>query len=578
MKTILLVDEDKKLHSLVIDGLKAYGSVTTRETKDLLVKSAYNNKEAVGVLSRFKIDLVVTDIEGPDMDGFELLAFLKQGGYRDIPVVVVTAASSPRMKSRAEQMGVSHYLKKPFVLLELLEKMLDVLDETSKALISDFTVPNFLQALQMEEKTCTLAITSKEKVGHLHLDAGELVNAETKELTGNDAAIEILGWDDTELQVEELSSNKKTINASLMQILMQAAQEKDEKAAAPASSDSVLDEVVTLAENLHYKKAQEKLTVFLKTNMNSHEGWLWFSRITNKMTLIDKSLNNAKKIAPNDPEVLREIEKVERAKQVLQEGPIWRCPFCWAPLNVEVFECPSCRAYLLVDEELMTRSQSGNGQMLQQAIERYTRAVREKANPDAHYYLGIAHLNLGQWEKGLDELNNTVKNHPEKEFYSDQLQMLMNLITSNEDMYAQDTAPKELGSEPAPETYDETGRKRILVVQSSPTIRKAISIALSQRGYEVMEAGDGLEAINRLDLTRPDVIVMDMILPKLDAEKILLILRDNSGIEDIPVILLTNKKRLDRKAKKKLAGSRAFLPKPLDLSKLLEATEKCFLW
>ena len=129
MKTILLVDEDKKLHSLVIDGLKAYGSVTTRETKDLIVKSAYNNKEAVGVLSRFKIDLVVTDIEGPDMDGFELLAFLKQGGYRDIPVVVVTAASSPRMKSRAEQMGVSHYLKKPFVLLELLEKMLDVLYE-----------------------------------------------------------------------------------------------------------------------------------------------------------------------------------------------------------------------------------------------------------------------------------------------------------------------------------------------------------------------------------------------------------------------------------------------------------------
>jgi twitching motility two-component system response regulator PilG len=577
MKTILLVDEDKKLHSLVIDGLKAYGSVTTRETKDLIVKSASSEKEAVSILSRFKVDLVVTDVEGPDMDGFELLAFLKQGGYRDIPVIVVTAANSPKAKTRAKQMGVSHYLKKPFVLLELLEKMLDVLDEGSKALISDFTVPNFLQALEMEEKTCTLAITSKGKVGHLHLNGGELVDAETNELTGNDAAIEILGWDDTELQVEELSSNKKTIRASLMQILMQAAQEKDEKASAPGSSDSVLDEVVTLAENLHYKQAQEKLTTFLKTNMRSHQAWLWFSRITNKMTLIDKSLNNAKKIAPNDPMVLKEIDKVDRAKQVLEEGPIWRCPFCWAPLNVEVFECPSCHAYLLVDEALMAREQSGNGQVLQHAIDRYTRAVSGKANPDAHYYLGIAHLNLGQWEKGLDELNNTVHENPEKQFYSDQLQMLINLITSTGNLYTQETTPLELGAALSPGRLDETAPKRILVVENSPTIRKAICVAMSQHGYEVMEAGDGLELINCLDMTRPDVIVMDMFLPKLDAEKIFLIMRDNSRLENIPVILLTNEKGLDRKAKKKLAGAKAFVPKPLDLTTLLEATEKCLL-
>jgi len=571
-----LVDEDKYFHSLVIDGLKAYGSVSTRETKDLIVRSASNEKEALSVLSRFKIDLVVTDVGGSDIDDFELLAFLKQGGYRDIPVIIVTTADSPKMQSNADQTGI-HYLEKPFVLLELLEKMLDVLDESSKALISDFTVPNFLQAIEMEEKTCSLAITSKGRVGHLHLESGKLIDAETGEVTGNDAAIEILGWDDTDLQVQELSSNKRTINASLMQVLMQAAQEKDEKAGVLASPDVVLDEVVTLAEDLQYKQAQEKLAAFLKTNIRSHQAWLWFSRITNKMTLIDKSLKNASKIAPNDPEVLNEIEKVERAKKVLEEGPIWRCPFCWAPLNVEVFECPSCHAYLLVDEVLMTRSQSGNGQMIQHAVDRYTRTVSDKANPDAHYYLSIAHLNLGHWEEGLDELNNTVTTHPEKEFYSEQLVMLMSLITASEDIYARETAPKELGAEIVPESFGETGRKRILVVESSPTIRKAISLALSHLEYEVVEAGDGLEAINRLDMTRPDVIIMDMFLPKLDAEKILLIIRDSSGLEDIPVILLTNDKGLGRKEKKKLAGPTAILPKPLDLFALLETTEKCLL-
>jgi len=49
MKTILIVDEDKKFHRLVFDGLKAYGSVTARETKDIIVKYASNGKAAAKV-------------------------------------------------------------------------------------------------------------------------------------------------------------------------------------------------------------------------------------------------------------------------------------------------------------------------------------------------------------------------------------------------------------------------------------------------------------------------------------------------------------------------------------------------
>lgn len=576
MKTILIVDDDKKFHRLVIDGLKAYGSVTARQTKDLIVKSASNGKEAARVLTRFKVDLVVTDIEGPAMDGFDLMAYLNQDAFRDIPVIVVTASSSPEIKSRLNKMGVLHYIKKPFVLLELLEKIMDGLEESSQDLISDFTVPNFLQAVQMEEKTCTMEVTSARKVGYLHLKNGELIDAVTSDLTGNDAAIEILGWEDTELKVEELSSYKRRIHASIMHILMEAARVSDEKTDA-SPRDSLIDEVVTLAEGRHFKQAQGKLTVLLKANPKNHKGWLWYSRITDNITFIEKSLNNAKLIAPDDPEVVEEIKKVELAKGMLASGQITRCPFCWAPLNVKVLECSYCRAHLFVHEELFTSTKAANRQILQQAVDRYTRVITGGTNPAAHYYLGIAHLNLGQWEKGLDHLNNTVETFPDEKSYADQLYMLMNLLTSSKAIFAQETVVEKKGPDLAPATVDGNEKKKILVVESSPTIRKAISITLSKRGYEVIEAGNGLEALNCLDKTRPDMILMDVILPKIDGYKILSIIQDSSELKDTPVIILTSKEGIVSRVKQKFTGSTAYLPKPFDLSKLIETTEKYLL-
>ncbi|UCD87372.1 MAG: response regulator, partial [Desulfobacterales bacterium] len=550
------------------------GSVTTRQITDLIVKSATNGEEAVSVLTRFKVDLVLCDIKGLATHGFALIAYMKQSEYRDIPVIVVTAGT-PEMKSRLDQMGISDYLKKPFVLFELLEKMMGVLDESSKVLISDFTVPNFLKALNTEKKTCTVEVTSQQNVGYLHLENGKLIDAETNDLTGDNAVIEVLRWQNTELKVNGLSGNKRRIRSPINQLLIQAAQTKDKKADVDSTPDPVFDEIITLAEGRHYKEARKKLTAFIKANPRNHKGWLWYSRVTDKITSIEKSLSNARKIASKDLEVLEEIKKFELAKKVLRGEQFSRCPFCWAPLNGKRLECPYCRAYLFIDDQLLTRSEAAKREPLQQAIDKYTRVVTRETNADAHYYLSIAHLNLGQWEKGLAQLNNTVETFPEKEFYADQLQMLMRLLTSSNDVFAQETVEKQIGSDLAPTTVDETGKKKILVVESSPTIRKAISITLSKRGHEVIEAQDGLEAINCLDETRPDVILMDTILPKLDAQRVLAIIQENSGLKDIPVIVLTNKDGFVSRVKRKLSRSTAYLPKPFDLSELLETTEKC---
>ena len=573
MKTILVVEEHKEFYRLVIEGLKAFGSFTAKPTEDLIVKSASNAKEALGVLTRFRVDLIVMDIDGQAVNGFELLDYMKKGDHRDIPVIVVTTSDSPEIKSKLKHAGVLHYLKKPFILLELLEKVQHALDESSKSLISDFTVTNFLQVIEMEEKTCTIEITSKGKIGYLHLKDGQLIDAEANELTGDSAAIEILGWDGTEMKIEELASNRRTIHAPLMQMLMEAAKVVDEKNDAAPRHDSLFNEAVTLAEGHYYKKAQEKLAAFLKAGPKSHKGWLWYSRVSDNMKSIERSLSNAEKIAPNDPEVVEEIHKVELAKKTLRSGQIRRCPFCWAPVNVKTFKCPYCRAHLFVHEELLACTKAVNRGTLQQAIDMYTKVATRETNPPAHYYLSIAHFNLGNWEKGLDQLNNTVKMFPEKKFYAEQLHMLINLLTSSEDMFAQETVVKKKVSGSAPTTTVKAEKKKILLAESSPPIRKAISIAFTRREKEVIEAADGLEALNQLDKTTPDLILMDIILPKLDGYKVLSIIRDNPELMDIPVIILTGKEGSANNVKGKLAGSVAYLSKPFDLSKLIETAE-----
>jgi twitching motility two-component system response regulator PilG len=117
-------------------------------------------------------------------------------------------------------------------------------------------------------------------------------------------------------------------------------------------------------------------------------------------------------------------------------------------------------------------------------------------------------------------------------------------------------------------------RRKILVVEDSSTIRKVISITLSQKGYEIIEAGDGLEALSRLNEVKPNLILLDIILPKMDGYQILSIIRDNPEFKNIPVIMLTSKDGIINKVKGKMAGSSAYLTKPFDPAQLVKTIER----
>ncbi len=571
MKTILVIDDDKMILRLATEALRNYSG-------GFNVMTALNGKQALQILgASAKVDLVITDLKMPVMDGYELLSYMSKN-HRNIPIIVMTGFGSPEIAKQLKQKGVLHYIEKPFEITVLREKISDVLAVDSKGYIHGFTLANFLQAVEVEQKTITLRIISKRKVGYLHLEEGELIDAETDDLKGEEAVIELLCWDDAEIEIQGIRRRKRTIESSLMNILLEASKIKDERAEAERTSrsdDDILEDAVRLAEGHHFKEAQTMIASFLKDNPRNHRGWLWCSRIIVVMKSIEAFLSNAAKLAPDDPDVIEDIEKLSLAKKTIKAEQVRRCPFCWSPVESKAVQCQYCRAHLFIHNDFFVSERNPKREILEKAVERYTKVIGREKNINAYYYLSIAHLNLEHWEETLNLFYKTVKLVPEKKVFSDQLRKLLNymaLESSTESF--QSELPQKKPADTDSTVHKASEKKKILVVEDSPTTRKVISITLGQRGYDIIEARDGLEALSRLNEERPDLVLLDIILPKMDGYKILSIIKDNAIFKHIPVIMLTSKDGMINKWKGKRAGAAAYLTKPFKPEVLVESIEK----
>lgn len=223
MKTVLLVDDEKLFLSSLTEGLSAYRDEFT-------VATAGNGQQALEVLDSQAVDMVVTDLKMPVMDGFQLLANMM---YRHplVPVIVMTAFGTPDIEDRLRDFGNFGYLEKPIDFQNLADKVRNGLAQNATGHIKGITLFSFLQLLEMEKKTCTLKIKSRGRAGVLYLDGGELVNAICDGIEGEEAAQEIVCWEETEIEIVNIIKKLvRRINKPLPNILMEAAQMKDEAA------------------------------------------------------------------------------------------------------------------------------------------------------------------------------------------------------------------------------------------------------------------------------------------------------------------------------------------------------------
>lgn len=112
---------------------------------------------------------------------------------------------------------------------------------------------------------------------------------------------------------------------------------------------------------------------------------------------------------------------------------------------------------------------------------------------------------------------------------------------------------------------------KILVVDDSKTIRRTAETLLAKEGCEVFTAVDGFDALSKIADHRPDIIFVDIMMPRLDGYQTCSLIKNNQVFKATPVIMLSSKDGLFDRARGRLVGSEQYLTKPFTKDELLGA-------
>lgn len=116
--------------------------------------------------------------------------------------------------------------------------------------------------------------------------------------------------------------------------------------------------------------------------------------------------------------------------------------------------------------------------------------------------------------------------------------------------------------------------KMILLVDDSDVLRRITSFNLKKQGYEVVEARDGIEALEKLEELKPDLMILDIMMPRLDGFNVLKKMQENDEWKDIPVIVLTAKGGEEDEELALSLGAKKVMTKPFSPIQLLEEVRK----
>lgn len=581
MEKVLLVDDDPVLRKLLEVSLQ-------KHSHHFLTVFAADGEEAIKILVKEDISLLVTDIRMPKIDGLELLTHMS-AKYPTTPCIVLTSYVLPGLRQKLLQ-KVFHFFEKPIAPEVLAEAIIQSLGQAVRHdTLSGVSLPGLMQIIEVEEKTCLLSIhAGEEKKGLIYFHEGEVYDALCGELKGEEAVIKLIAMDDVQIRHQKVPREKvfrRQINTGVQALVLEAMRLKDEAAEQNTDQqqallrqqkqDKLLEEGKTLCEGLYFKKAQKPLLELVKKYPDNMQGWLWLSRTLTNMKQLHKALTMAFKIDAKNLDVNKDILKYSAATKVCQEE-ISRCPFCYTPVPLKTIQCHYCKSYLVINKEILPRiSETADHTELRQAIGRYENVLSREVNINVLFYAGLAWLHLDNFNATLDffeQLQTCTEN--KKSIYTSPVEHIVAYIASKQAEKKSKIVPKKKQSKELPFLSDTPRVKKILVVEDSPTTRKVIKMTLNSNGFHVEEATDGIEALSKLNDTQPNLILLDVMLPKLDGYGILSVLKKNETLKHIPVIMLTSKDSLKDRLKGRFSSASAYLTKPFKPNELIHKVNK----
>ena len=112
---------------------------------------------------------------------------------------------------------------------------------------------------------------------------------------------------------------------------------------------------------------------------------------------------------------------------------------------------------------------------------------------------------------------------------------------------------------------------RVMVIDDSKTIRRTAETLLKREGCEVVTATDGFEALAKIADQQPQIIFVDIMMPRLDGYQTCALIKNNQVFKSTPVIMLSSKDSLFDKARGRIVGSEQYVTKPFTRQELLDA-------
>ena len=241
------------------------------------------------------------------------------------------------------------------------------------------------------------------------------------------------------------------------------------------------------------------------------------------------------------------------------------CPFCAEHNDAQAFECSSCNAALtLSDIESLLSTPRANQEVVQQAVTQMEAEwnLREFDEQELTA-LAIGHFNLGNSDDGFKYLQEVSRLSPNNVILSGQINSIAIRLDErrrHDERY--DAKPKG---------------KTILVVDDSPTVRKLIAGKLEKSGHNVVSAVDGIDALARIDESLPDLILLDIAMPRMDGYEVCKQIRSNPVAKNLPVVMISGKDGFFDKVRGRMAGCTGYVTKPFGPETLMKALETYLL-
>jgi CheY-like chemotaxis protein len=245
------------------------------------------------------------------------------------------------------------------------------------------------------------------------------------------------------------------------------------------------------------------------------------------------------------------ITEIRHEAQVSTENTS-ECPFCETKNSEESVTCKSCHAIFdMSDLDLILQNTLIDSDIVFQSIQSMELDKLDGDFSDENYTkLGMAYLNVKDLKHAYENLKKSLHLNPMKV-------SLSYLVKEIDFRLKAEIVPVE---ESVAEVKSE-GRT-IMVVDDSPTVRKLISSKLERHGHTVVSAIDGMDALAKINEVTPDLILLDITMPKLDGYQVCKLIRNNDATKGVPVIMISGKDGFFDKVRGKMAGSNGFISKP----------------